>query len=268
MITDLRTLLDKFKRMSFSLKGMVSLRNELTAQEKFIANFVLQIAFVIVLFCFVGFFELFWPNVIPFRFFDMWRTKGSLGHAIVMSWPLLVIGLGFNIVKLIKTRNKPEINRKPEMILEFGCLVSTFAGVFEEITFRWLLFYSEMIMFQFLNLLFFQWIFHWGLFSWIYSWLTPMVNTITFGFLQPQLMNDIGWYVGAAIISSNWKFRDGHLYQGFWGSWHAWFGGMFFFYLAFNYGLLSAMIVHFLYDFYIFGLVYIDSCIEKAQGNV
>jgi hypothetical protein len=42
---------------------------------------------------------------------------------------------------------------------------------------------------------------------------------------------------------------------------------MFFFYLMFTYGLVAAIVVHFLYDALIFFVRYLDEVIERAQGN-
>ena len=95
----------------------------------------------------------------------------------------------------------------------------------------------------------------------------PVVNFLTLGHLQPYLLGSLGWAVGAAIISSNGKFRDGHAYQGLFGWINAWFCGMFFFYLMFTYGILASIIVHFLYDILIFIVVYLDAVIERARGR-
>jgi hypothetical protein len=60
---------------------------------------------------------------------------------------------------------------------------------------------------------------------------------------------------GAALLSSNGRFRDGHLYQGTIGWIDAWFCGMILFYIMFKWGLFAAIIVHFFYDFFLFTML-------------
>jgi hypothetical protein len=54
-------------------------------------------------------------------------------------------------------------------------------------------------------------------------------------------------YIGA-IMWSNTKFSDAHEYQGPAGKFNSYLFGLYMFYIAFTYGLLYAIIVHFLYD--------------------
>lgn len=95
----------------------------------------------------------------------------------------------------------------------------------------------------------------------------PVANFFTLGLLSDQLTNPANWAIGAAIIASNGFFRDGHKYLGWFGFLNSWFIGMFFFYLMFTYGLPAAILVHFIYDFLIFTVRYVDEAIERAQGN-
>jgi len=59
-------------------------------------------------------------------------------------------------------------------------------------------------------------------------------------------------YVGA-IFWSNIKFQKGHKYQGSAGTLNSYILGLYLFYIAFTYGLLYAILVHFLFDLFIFG---------------
>lgn len=87
---------------------------------------------------------------------------------------------------------------------------------------------------------------------WLYSLLIPIADFATLGALHEHLYHPHSWAVGAAILSSNAVFRDGHKYQGPFGIINSWFGGMVLFWVMFNYGLLAAMCIHFLYDFVYF----------------
>lgn len=46
--------------------------------------------------------------------------------------------------------------------------------------------------------------------------------------------------------------RNGHAYQGWFGTINSWFLGLYFFYIMLTHGLLAAIVVHFTYDFIIF----------------
>lgn len=59
-------------------------------------------------------------------------------------------------------------------------------------------------------------------------------------------------YIGA-IMWSNVKFSEGHKYQGPSGTLHSYMIGFYMIYIAFTYGLLYAIVIHFLFDLFIFG---------------
>jgi hypothetical protein len=58
-------------------------------------------------------------------------------------------------------------------------------------------------------------------------------------------------YVGA-VIWTNVKFREGHEYQGPMGKLHSYIFGFYMIYVAFTFGLVYAIIIHFLYDLFLF----------------
>lgn len=227
-------------------------------ESKAAANFISAIVGSLLLVFVV---EWIWPNVIPFSLFEFWKLEGSIGEVLKASWPIFAWGIGLTIIHSLVTRNGEDHNRNAENILVKGCLVSGSAGVFEEIIFRWLIFYSEIIGYKFLNVILF------GIPAWIFLHVTgPVANFFTLGYLEPILFNGLGWAVGAAIISSNGKFRDGHIYLGVFGWINSWFAGMFLFYIMFQYGLFASILVHFLYDMFIFVVRYIDAAFERALG--
>jgi len=122
-----------------------------------------------------------------------------------------------------------------------GWWVSLNAGVFEEFVYRAWLFLIVMPVLQFVNFITF------GLVEWVYSWWLPVVNWATFGALEPQLLHS-GWLLGAAISMAASMFSDAHKYLGWIGYINSWFLGMIMFFLVFNYGLLTAIVAHVLYD--------------------
>lgn len=208
-----------------------------------------------------------WPDVIPFSLFQFWKLDCSVLDLIKLSWPMFAWGTGVSFIVALIKRNNRKTNRHVERILVGGFLVSLFAGVTEEVSFRWLIFYSGIVGYKILNWLIFGWA-GFGVFQWFQlSIAAPISNFLTLGYLQPILFGSCGWAVGAALLTSNGKFRDGHAYQGIFGLINSWFIGMFMFYLMLTYGLIASIIVHFLYDLLIFIFIYINAVIERMQGN-
>lgn len=197
-----------------------------------------------------------WPTLIPWDYTLLWDTHNeNVVEWVVLGWPMYAAGLIANIiltwgvVENLSRRFRPDSG---DMFIE-GLGTALFAGVTEEIAFRWLLFFSAMPGLVLTNCIFGGFFFDgWGLpHLFNYYLLVPLANFTTFGFLEPWLLHDT-WYVGAAMLVANAGFRDGHKYQGFWGWMWAWFGGMYFFWVALNHGIGAAIIIHFIYDAIIF----------------
>ena len=206
--------------------------------------------------------EWIWPDVIPFTIFQFWRFDGTIEGVLKVSWPAFVWGGGVTTVFAIRKWNDPFAGWEDALDLKLGLLSSTFAGVMEEISFRWLIFYNEIIGYKLINWLIFGWA-GFGVAEWWQLHVSaPVANFFTLGALQAILFGSLGWAVGAAMLTSNGKFRDGHVYQGALGWINSWFMGMFLFYLMFQYGLIAAIIVHFLYDAFIHVAIYILALIR------
>jgi hypothetical protein len=207
--------------------------------------------------------KLFSPKTIPFGLFEFWTVKAPLLQAVRNSWPVFLWGAGFTTVMAILTTNDREHNIKAESHLVRGAVTSAMAGVFEEIIFRWIIFYGAIVTAKMLNFFFFDWCWI-GIPQGLYTNIVgPIADWATLYKLHDILFNGFGWAVGAAVISSNGHFRDGHAYLGPIGFVNSWFMGMFFFYLMFHYGLPAAIIVHFLYDLIIYVVRYVDMVVER-----
>lgn len=213
-------------------------------------------------FIIVGLVTYFWPKALPFRFFEFWEIKGSLWEPIYNAWPLFLFGIALNAFGLFSKRD--EYKDSPGEILLAGFGISMWAGAAEEICFRWLIFLNGILVLPLLD----------GIIHWctgmrpiqdIYAFLCPIANFFTLGHLEKYLMNGHGWEVAAALMSSNGQFRNGHFYQGLRGATISWFAGMYFFWVMFNYGLIAGIIIHFLYDFFIFMVVCVDATIDRAR---
>lgn len=206
------------------------------------------------------------PKAIPFGLFEFWAITGPLLDGIIAGWPIFAWGAGISIIGAVLTRNNPEVNRNAERLLWGGFFISAFAGITEEIAFRWLIFLNAIWGIKLTNFLFFDFA-GFGIPRIIYTYVVaPVTNFVTVGQARGIIYHPLGWFVGSAVIAANAKFRDGHKYQGIFGWINSWFGGLFLFWLMFKHGLVACIIVHFLYDMLIFIVAYIDAAIERARG--
>lgn len=197
----------------------------------------------------LGICALFVPSALPFGLFKLWEIRGSLGDWLLTALPLIIWGPLLTIAfTLWRGPNQISKESAEEVFLRGACS-SLFAGIAEEVLFRWIFFSSSIAVAMFVNWLFFGWV-GFGIVAAIHIWLFgPVANWLTLGYLNSWLVNPHVWFIGAGLISSNTIFRNGHAYQGWVGLINSWFGGMFFFFLLFKYGLVACMVCHFLYDF-------------------
>lgn len=202
------------------------------------------------------------PDLITFGYFDAWFTHGTHpGQWLAAGWPIFAWGLGFTLLVSLVNKLRGETfdshaifdgaYTKAEMFW-VGTKRSAWAGFSEEVAFRWLIFYGAFAGIAIVNFLFFGWA-GFGIPEWFHMnvW-GPLADFTTFGYLQEWIFHPVTWIAGAAMLSSNAFFRDGHKYLGLIGVINSWFLGMFFFYMMFHYGLLAAILVHFVYDWLIF----------------
>jgi len=212
-------------------------------------------------FLFVLFVQWVFPNAIPFDTFQFFSDNQIIA-GIKASWPIFAWGIGVTAIVSAVTRNKRSVNHKAEEVLVGGLVVSVIAGLFEELVFRWAIFLSGIAGMKLTNWLFFGFL-GFGLAEFLHNWVFgPIVNFVTFGKMK-WLIFDMGWAVGAAALAANAKFRNEHKYLGPFGLINSWVIGFFLFWLMFNYGLWTAIIVHFLYDLAIFTIRYLDCAIER-----
>ena len=202
-----------------------------------------------------------WPDSIPFSFFEFWKPI-PIGAVLKAAWPAFAWGAGVTLIVALVSLNDNDVKGEAGWMMVGGGLISTWAGVVEEVCFRWLIFYAQIAMYPLVDWFLFGWL------KWLFLNVTGSIaDFFTLGYLHPILFNGFGWAVGAAVLSSNGKFRAGHAYQGWLGFVNSWFMGMFFFYLMFQYGILAAILVHFLYDLFIYTASYADAVIERACGR-
>jgi hypothetical protein len=205
----------------------------------YIRTFIIMLGIFLVL-------SIFWGQYALFSIQDLSSQNANLFEGLGKVWFIFAWGVVVTLLAGIITSRMPR-DYSPSYVLGHGIWVSLNAGVFEELIYRWLRFSVAMITLPFFNLITF------GLLKWAYqTFLIPIADFATFGALHDYLFHPASWVIGAAIISANGSFRDGHEGNGWFSYVNSWFIGMVFFYLMFNYGLFTAIIAHVLYDVAIF----------------
>jgi hypothetical protein len=221
----------------------------------------------------------FWPTVIPFDLFAFWNVHGNLGNLASDIWPFLVGTVVLFLILLLSSETvEQRWNFRDYWAQEgdiFQKMLSYFTayGLLEELIFRWLLFYSYIVGLTVLNFLLVGFA-GFGIPQWLFLHVFgPLADFVTFYKLHDFLFStQYSWVVGAAILTANGKFRQGHLYQG-WSGWvWSWYGGMFLFLVMFKYGLLTAIVLHIVYNFVIFWMNFIftryrGSSISGLENN-
>lgn len=202
----------------------------------------------------------------PIGFTDVWIAYGTMGDGLASVWYIFAWGVAFTAASFVFTGmyKKSRAVTPGEVALE-GLGVSLFAGVVEELLYRWFMLFGGMFLLNILNFLTF------GLVKWVnVELLIPVTNWLTFGILSPQLTNDSSWLFAAAIIFANSSFRDAHEHRGFITYINAWILGIVFFYVMFNYGLLAAIVTHVLYDLCIYATLAVGVALQpkRAQQSI
>lgn len=256
-----------------------------------------------------------WPEVIPFDIFQFFFIKWDWQKLQEIPWFLMLVGplLTLFVAALTTTGRAGSI-----LVLEEtagNIATSIKAGVFEEASFRWIVFFLAIVTFSSLENLVrslgansaWLWItsnlwlsiplillalaglnvfglvafaivadnetdgcatklialivilavvvldvvafvtFFWSWTLWFYTLLVPFTDWITQAKLHQELYG-YGWAVGAALVSVNWSFSEGHSYQGPQGIVNSWIFGMIMFWIMFNFGLPVAMLLHATYN--------------------
>ena len=180
----------------------------------------------------------------------------SVFEGIAKVWWIFLWGAGLQLIiqlfRIVRRRPK-EANLR--QLLGHGAWISLNAGVFEEIIFRYYAYVSSVILLVYANIL------SGGLLEQIAGLLMPVANVLTLGLLSSEF-NPTNWSVGLAIIIGSIFFRDAHRHYGKLAKANVWFIGMVMFWLVFNYGLITAIIAHVLYDFAIYGVIALTSPLQ------
>ena len=245
-------------------KILLSHNDDENPQVKWAKKFISKLFWAILL---VPVIKWFWPSLIPMGGFELWHATGALWDWRVAGKWLFAWAIGVSLV--IYLISGTDGDNEPSEILSKGFAISLRAGVVEEIAFRWLIFMYSMAGLYIAN-----WILggfnedYLGLVRWFnVKILGNIANFFTFGLMHDYIFHPKYWVIGASLITTNILFRDGHMYQKWFGWINSWYCGMFLFYIALTYGLLAAIILHFLYDMLLFTLAALFEYIEIKRGK-
>lgn len=249
-------------------REVITLKLSDLTYQKVIGQYLKNIGTYFVVFAFVW---MFWSQLILVDFATIFATPVPLGEALYSVRFILLLPFVFMILGAITDKCMSAFDLNPRKSLEFdgtsgeifkkGMFISLNAGVFEELTYRWLAFSSAMV-----TSVFFNWI-TFGLYKWLMmTILVPIANWATLGYLEPQLLGT-EWTIAAAIIVANGDFRSAHN-LGLLNKINAWFMGMLFFYMVFHYGIVSAIVTHVLYDCFVFTIVAIGHALRGNSESV
>jgi Type II CAAX prenyl endopeptidase Rce1-like len=193
--------------------------------------------------------HLFAPQIFTYEYFDFWNKadfNGMIKFVVERWWIFSTITIS-NIVFLIVSDKTRTSLSSPFNKLFAGLATSVFAGVSEEIVYRWLLFFASIGTIAVTDFLSGGFIFGHGLIYLGFGFTKFFVNIATFGTLTNYIYST-NWLVGAAMIVSAAKFREGHENYGPLGYWFAWYFGLFTQVVVFNFGLLPAIALHIFID--------------------
>lgn len=202
-------------------------------------------------------------EAVPFEFGQFLYFHGAFWEPFVFAWPLFLLGFSINFYKMSTSINPPEVHKNANQLPLSGFLTSLMAGIMEELTFRWTLFFGCMGLFYVIDSLLLDNI--------LRNYITERgvwINVLATLRSTPYAYDHKTWTIGLAVLASNWKFQEGHIYQGKTGWIMSGIGGLFFFAIMFRYGLFASMLVHFTFDMLVFIMLIIDVQLEKAMGIV
>lgn len=216
-------------------------------------------------------------------------------------WPMFAWCVSIATISCLFDNNVIRKNDN-HLILRYSIWTSMVAGIWEELGFRWIFVYYAAILLMFFNWVFgagiglvlaatfvlgtiisvadrkflsaagfvvgtglavlfalyvnfFYWMY--GLFVWIIHFTTFFqMDSVLYSAENTQL------FIFGAILANAW-FRDGHKYQGLFGIINSWYAGMVLLYATVTYGLLTAIVIHALYDVLVSVIKFVFRKMEK-----
>lgn len=250
---------------------------EIKDVKKFYFQFILvsliAIAIIIIAYSF-------FPDTLPFSFFEFWKITQTPIAWIKTFSPYLIFLAIVNLYKKYALSNKVKNDLltkahfshyirdcDPRTMILSDFKTSIRSGFLEEILYRWLIFYCAIIVVQFINYILFGFN-DIPLIQYLYVYiLVPLADYFSLHYIHDILYHPACWSIGAGVLISNGWFRQGHMYLGVMGWIHSWFFGIAMFYIMFMYGLFACIFLHFISNMIVFSMHTLYMKIKKDSFN-
>lgn len=184
-------------------------------------------------------------------------TPGQIWRGLTQVWVLFAWGFGLQlIVQLIWIMRRHPADGGLSFLVKRGAWLSLHAGVFEELVFRYYAFMAIV-----LGIVWAGHVTGGGFGQLLGHWFNPILNVITFGYFAPVLTTS-NWPIGLATVLGALFFRSAHMHYGKFAKANVWVVGIAMFWLMFNYGLVTAMAAHVIYDACVFLAVALASPLQ------
>jgi hypothetical protein len=103
---------------------------------------------------------------------------------------------------------------------------------------------------------------------WIFeNIIFPIYNFLSLGYLSTLLFEKYPFILMAGAFTANGWFKDGHKYLGLVGVLNAQFFGVYMICVAFTYGLVYAIALHFLYDLVLFSSEHLVALVRNRKAS-
>jgi hypothetical protein len=209
------------------------------------------------------------PQIFSYDYLSFWNKADFYGmyNFVIDRWLIFSFITISNILFLIFSEKDRFFFSSPYNKLFAGLTSSVFAGVTEEIIYRWLLFFASIGTIAFTDYISGGFIFGHGIIYLGFVFSKFFVNFATFGYLTDYIYSP-NWLLGAAMLVSASKFRDGHEKYGPTGYWFAWYFGLFTQVIVFNFGILPAIVLHIFIDVIQDLLIFGHRIINRPKLNI
>ncbi|BCL83569.1 hypothetical protein ccbrp13_60340 [Ktedonobacteria bacterium brp13] len=220
----------------------------------------------------------FWHWVLPFGLFQFWGLHGSFidimsaawpmfawGILLAVTWSLVILHLFFPTFETLLGLQQEALNKFGSLPI-VGILQGTWVALAEAFIYRWLLFYSWVIVLNIVNFLLLGFMGH-GLLLWIYTFvIAPPVNFLSFGKLHPLLFSSWGWSAGAAALISHGRSKQRWVSKKGIGNWLlTWPISLFLFLVMVEYGWIAALLMHVIYEALLVVLFFLIQKLPRAR---
>jgi len=234
--------------------------------SKYLPN-IISLIYIVLILPILLIIPLIFPTAIELPLFYYWQYEGIL-NGFFESWPIFVwafvitsFSLIFSDQDTLKRLNILYVKYSDDGSSLFKCFIdSLLIGIVEEIYYRWLSFYLNILTTKITNFFLF------GICRYFYLYIeAPLTNIIFFNKLRWLLYDQVHWSIGSSAIITNGIFRNDHAYLGYFGYFNSWCIGFFQFWIMMNYGLPAAICSHVFYDFIIFSMYFIHGVLLRKR---